>query len=728
MSNSVTHLRSRQLSAIATCTLVLSTAAYAQEPGKSGSGLEEIVVTAQRRAENQQEVPIAVTTLTAAEIEGAGVTGTDNLRAVTPGLMFTTQQRSSQVFIRGVGSQSTGAGDEGAVATYIDGVYYPSSWGNVISFNNIERVEVLKGPQGTLFGRNATGGLIHVITREPQADFSSRVGVSYDNFDTVEGTLYATGGGEQIAADIAAYGVHQGEGWGDDLTNGGDVNRKREQAVRSKIAWTPTDDDRLTLALDYSMNESDIGLIRTPIPGHVAVGGVTNPGSIYDFIGNFRRFDDTEIEAYGGALKYERDLGGSSLSILTAYRKEDSAYKFDSDGTVATLVHSDLHEETESVQTEVLLTGSAQKLDWTGGVFLFNADSRFNLTQGSVLPSLQWEGVRKQDTHSIAGFAQGTYSFTDTTRLTLGARYTRDKRNHSARDVALPGLVVAGTPVPAGTAFFTKQDDKTWGEWTYRVALDQKLTESVMVYASYNRGFKSGVYNLSTPNQPVVDPETIDAYEVGLKSEWFDHLLRFNLAAYKYDYKDIQLQQVAVGGALLFNAAEGDVKGVDVELQLAPKLDVGELTVSAGASFLDATYDSFPGAPISTPGPTGGNITTSGDAKGNDMTRSPPVTGNLAVDYFLPVAAGELGFNVNYYYNDGFYFEPDNRVKQDSYSIVNAQVAYSFGPDQRYRVRVFGKNLGDEEYFNSITEFAFGDQAVPGQPRTYGVGIDVNFD
>ncbi|MET0660888.1 MAG: TonB-dependent receptor [Steroidobacteraceae bacterium] len=181
-------------------------------------------------------------------------------------------------------------------------------------------------------------------------------------------------------------------------------------------------------------------------------------------------------------------------------------------------------------------------------------------------------------------------------------------------------------------------------------------------------------------------------------------------------------------GALLFNAAEGDVKGVDVELQLAPKLSVGELTVSAGASFLDATYDSFPGAPISTPGPTGGNITTSGDAKGNDMTRSPPVTGNLAVDYFLPVAAGELGFNVNYCYNDGFYFEPDNRVKQDSYSIVNAQVAYSFGPDQRYRVRVFGKNLGDEEYFNSITEFAFGDQAVPGQPRTYGVGIDVNFD
>jgi iron complex outermembrane receptor protein len=704
--------------------LSLSVAAQAQEPARSGSGLEEIVVTAQRRAENQQEVPIAVTTLTAAEIEGAGVGGTDQLRIATPGLMFTTQQRSSQIFIRGVGSQSTGAGDEGAVATYVDGVYYPSSWGNVFSFNNIERVEVLKGPQGTLFGRNATGGLIHIITREPSSDFSSRVGVSYDNFDTVEGNLYATGGTDVVAADIAAYVAHQSEGWGDDLTNGGDVNRKREHAVRTKIAWTPTEDDRVTLSFDYSKNESDIGLIRVPIPGHVATGGVTNPGSIYDFVGNFRRFDDTAIKLYGGALKYERDLGAASLSILAAYRREDSAYKFDSDGTPATLVHSDLHEKTESVQTEVLLTGSTGKLDWTTGLFLFNSDSSFYLTQGSVLPTLQWEGFRKQDTNSIAGFAQGTYAFTDSTRLTLGARYTRDKRNHSARDLALPGYPTA----PAGTPIFTKQEDKTWGEWTYRISLDQDITDNAMMYVSYNRGFKSGVYNLSTPNQPVVDPETIDAYEIGLKSEWFDRMLRFNVAAYKYKYKDIQLQQVAVGGALLFNAAEGDVKGVDVELQWAPRLATGNLTISTGASFLDATYDSFPGAPISTPNPAGGNITTSGDAAGNDMTRSPPITANFGIEYSLPVAAGELGFNANYYYNDGFYFEPDNRVKQDAYSIVNAQIAYSFGPDLRYRVRLFGKNLGDEEYFNSVTEFAFGDQAVPGQPRTYGIGIDVNFD
>ena len=266
-------------------------------------GLEEVVVTAQRRSENLQQVPIAVATVTANDIQRAGVNSTDTLRQVTPGVMFTTQQRSAQVFIRGVGSQGTGAGDEAAVPIYIDGVYYPSAWGNMFSFNNIDRVEVLKGPQGTLFGRNATGGLVHIITRDPTSEFGVEGSVNYGNFDTKEGSLYVTGGGENIATDFDGYYVHQGKGWGKDLINGGDVNRKREWSLRSKTVWRPTDDDKLTFAIDYSWNTSDIGLIRTPLPGVPAIGGFLNPGTIYDGTGDIPKPEATKNEVKGGSVE-----------------------------------------------------------------------------------------------------------------------------------------------------------------------------------------------------------------------------------------------------------------------------------------------------------------------------------------------------------------------------------------------------------------------------------------
>ena len=225
-----------------------STAPGADSAAENKGGVDEIVVTAQRRAESLQEVPISVATLTADQLGDAGVLRTDALVQLTPGLVITRQLAGATTYLRGVGSQSTQPGVENPVATYIDGVYFPSATGNIFSFNNVQQVEVLRGPQGTLFGRNANGGLISITTRAPSGEESVEGSIGYGNYNTVTGNLYMTGGSDTLAGDIAIYGAEQGEGFGVNLVTGDDVNRVREVAVRTKLQWTATPDDVFTVA------------------------------------------------------------------------------------------------------------------------------------------------------------------------------------------------------------------------------------------------------------------------------------------------------------------------------------------------------------------------------------------------------------------------------------------------------------------------------------------------
>ncbi|MFA5632005.1 MAG: TonB-dependent receptor [Porticoccaceae bacterium] len=702
---------------------VCAVPAVAQTPARA---LEEIVVTAQRRSESLQDVPISVSAFTGDALEKTRIVGTGNLAAISPGVVITTQQRSAQIFIRGIGSQSTNPGDEGNVAMYIDGVYLPSAYGNIFSFNNIDRVEVLKGPQGTLFGRNATGGLVHVITRDPSDVAQLKASINYGSYDTREIAVYGTAGTDTIAADLSVYHVHQGEGWGKSFVTGDEVNFRRETALRSKVLWTPTDVDRLTFSVDHGDNNSTIGLIRPPAPGAIMSGGFTNPGDVYDSIQNLVVSpSDVDIENQGVSLKYERELGDITFSVLSAYRITESLYPIDADNGPAFLFHFNSREKTRSFQNEFLLHGSHDRLDWTAGAFLYNAKTEFDIVQltGMLpLPVLQTDNRRRQETDSYAVFAQGTYKLTDRTGLTVGLRYTEDERDLTARDVALPGHV----SLPPGGVVLAREDSIEFEEVTWRLALDHQLTDDMLVYLSYNRGFKSGVFNLTAPGQDAVKPEILDAYEIGLKSELFDNRLRLNVAGFYYDYKDIQLTRNQAGVTFQFNAAEAEVYGLDVEALFVPDVKVGNLELKAGVTVLDTEYTHFPDAPFTVPNPAGGNTTTSGDATGHKLVRAPDVTFNIGLDYSIPVAEGTLGWNINYYYNDGYFFESDNRLSQPSYDVVNAVVSYSFGPGERYTLRAFAENLTDEEYYQHGSQGAFGDVVTPQPPRTLGIGFDFN--
>ncbi len=698
--------------------------AAAQSPA---GGLEDIVITAQRRGQSLQNVPISVTALTAADVQRSGADNSLNLANLSPGLQMNTQRSTLTPYLRGVGTQNGGVGEEGSIATYVDNVYVAMLAGANFALNNIERIEVLRGPQGTLFGRNATGGLIHVITRDPQFTPSLDVNLGYANYDTLSGNVYATTGlSDNVAIDFAGYYSNQRDGWGRNLTLGNDVNVRREWAIRSKLLIQATDALTIRISGDYNDRENDTGSTRTVIPGATLIGGFGFQGTIYDTQSNLPL--DVSFNQWGVSLQADYDFGNTTLTSITAYRDGFQFNLFDQDASVLNLITAPLTEVTETFQQELLLVGSTGRLEYTLGAFFFYSNAAFDLFQlrSSVIPAQNIDRFSEMTTYSYAGFAQGTYRFNDRTSFTAGLRFTRDERERFGEDFA-----AAGSPAGAGTFLRDTNgnafpNEVSYNKLTWRFALDHRFSENVLGYGTISRGFKSGIFNLTNPYEPAVRPETLDAYEIGIKTDLFDRTFRFNLSGFYYDYKDIQLTRVDGGVTQLLNAATARIYGLDVEAIYSPRLSTGRLELRAALSYLNGEYLSFPGAPFTTRNPAGGNTQVPGDASGNDTIRTPPLTLSLGVDYRRPIGNHEIGFNVSYYYNDGFYWEPDNRYRESSYNLLNALVSFS-GPDDRWRVSAFMRNITNERYYSVASFGTFGDQAAPGAPRTYGVSLGFRF-
>ena len=251
------------------------------------------------------------------------------------------------------------------------------------------------------------------------------------------------------------------------------------------------------------------------------------------------------------------------------------------------------------------------------------------------------------------------------------------------------------------------------------------MGDSSLLYASYSRGFKSGVFSTSSPFAPAVSPETLDAYELGAKTDLFDRTLRLNLSGYYYRYSDIQLQAInAAGATQLVNAALGHIKGAEAEITYAPRIAVGHLQFNVNLTYLHAKYVSFPNAIILTPRPTGGNVQTRGDLSGSDVLFSPHFTSSVTANYERPIASDyKIGGSITWYHNDGFFWDTQNRVRQPSYDIVNGQLTLSLPKDQ-VKVRLFGRNLLDKKYYSQVSPSPTGDIQQPAAPRTYGIAFD----
>ncbi|MFA5631339.1 MAG: TonB-dependent receptor [Porticoccaceae bacterium] len=758
-------------------TAVVSIAIWGTAPALAQ--IEEIIVTAQKRSERVQDVPIAISAFSGDGLEKAGVNNADTLSQVVPGLQFGRQVGSSVPYLRGVGTQQAAGGEEGSIATYVDGVYRLSPYSVIQSFNNIERIEVLKGPQGTLFGRNATGGLVHIITKTPQAETAGNLSISYGSYDTFAAGFYGTTAVvDNLYTDLAITFSDQGKGYGKNRFTGNDANKSEEFGIRNKWRWDTSDNTDVTLAVDYTDMESSISIARQPAPGSLGVDGqvvfagciaglggnpgspspseagicapvaaanaTVNTGDFYDINSDTDPY--YEAEDYGIQLEIRHSLDTLDVISISSYRENKASQILDQEGSILPVIYAPLQNRADSLQQEFRLESSNQEgLRWIAGLYYLDSQTSydtFNLSgfgvAGLVPNAIAYQADPAQETTSYAAFLQLDYQLTSKTNVTAGFRLSHDKREYSAsHQIVLGGPAgpfftslsdfhsAEYVPIPiTADGAMVLSDQKSWTEPTWRTSINHQFTRDLMLYASYNRGFKSGLYNLPNPSNPgPVDPEFLDAYEIGFKSMWFEHRLQINGAAFYYDYKDLQLNSAAVGSTLTLNAGEAEIHGAEFDIIALP---IDNLELRLGVSYLHTEYTSFDNAPFFTPTGFGGNFVYSGDAKGNKLNRSPEFTGNLSATYEAATELGLVTVFGNIYYNDGFYWEPQNNTEQKSYTLLNAGISLTL-PGDNITFTLKGVNLSNEKYSYYDDVATFGSAVSSAEPRTYHAKIEYAF-
>ena len=710
-----------------------STSPQSQTPaaaGDSGKGLAEIVVTAQRRSENLQNVPVAVTALTPKTLAIAGVSNTDDLKALTPGLNFNTNLGGfGQPRIRGVGTTATGPGIENPVATYIDGVYIGTSAGAMFSLSDVEQVAVLKGPQGTLFGRNATGGLIQVTTREPTTDPHAEVQVGYGNYRTVNANGYVSGGlTDTLAVSVAGLYENQDKGFGTNLYNGEDIQAHRTEAGRAKLQWKPDGNTKVTLSGDFNQYTASDPAIRTI---GLRADGTPTPGGDRDI--------DLDVQPYlksrqwGASLTAQHDFGGVQLLSITAYRKSYFHVIFDADQLpVFGLALNEIQRDKQFSQEFQLQSTASGPFKWVAGAYYFHSVGQYDplgttgtfLATNPFFPLTEADAYVDQRLNSYAGYVQGTYTLARDTNFTAGLRYTSDHRSIDESQV----LTVFGSQIPEAPS----DASKTFNKLTWRLAVDHRFSPEVLAYASYNRGFKSGSFAPDTFPILTLKPETLDAYEVGLKTDLFDRRVRLNVAAFYYDQKNLQVNQIVQGVLLVYNASGAKSYGLDADLT-AKVTDA--FTLNAGAAWLHARYKQFNNSFVLNPLATGGNSFCQNGvasstapacpagtptATGNQLQNTPEFTFNVGGTYDIPTEIGKFTLAANLYHNDGYYADPQNRLRQKAYNLVDASLSW-FSNNDHFMIRLWAKNLNNEFYVEQTNPLNVGDNQVAAPPRTFGV-------
>ncbi len=703
----------------------LAQATAASPPPASGE-LEEVVVTAQRRKENLQDVPVSVEAFSAGQLKDSVIQSSTDLGVITPGLVSADQFGYFQPHLRGIGVVATSSSVESQVAVYVDGVYYGAQAGSIFQLAGIDHIEVDKGPQGTLFGRNATGGLIQIVTKDPEQEFSGQAGITVGNYATAGTSLYVTGGiTDKLATNLSVYFNNQADGWGKNQFTGQDVNYAQDLAIRNKWKFTPTDDDSIVFAMDYEQDHSAPVLI--PAPGTTPYGGPPYTGSPWGANGYYQ---PRNIEKQGGvSLTVQHDFGWARLESITAFLQSSLYTSFD--GTLVTdfayalnIEATDLHNQF--TQEFDLRSEPGDRITWTAGLYYYNADARYQpvTLSGGLLatpddPLQNLLTYSNSHANSIAPFAQATTEVYDGINLTLGARYTIEDKHFFG---SIYGYYAGVPPILFASANnATLNTDKP----SWRIAVDRKITPDILAYASYSRGIKSGGFNdQQVPVRPYA-PETLDDYEVGAKTNFLDHRLQIDVAGFYYNYSNIQTVSYPAGNELVYNGAQAELYGVDIDFRAIP---FQNFTVSGGLEIMHDAFTKFPAAQLSTPVAGGGDILTFNyNAVGRRLPIAPDWTFDISPLYIVPLdTLGDLTLGATVSYNDGFYYEPDNRLHQGPYTVVNMSAAWD-SPDDDYSVQLWAKNLTNEVYTQAQYSQGNGDYAIYAPPRTYGVTVKRNF-
>ena len=726
-----------------------------------GAILEEIVVTAQKREQNINDVPFALTSVSGKELENLEYTDARDLVAHIPGLSWVGAISKPSVAIRGVGNNDFQSSSFNPVNMYVDGVLQGSSFGISNVVHDLDRVEVLKGPQGTLWGRNSTAGLINfvpkkaVVGEELNGYASSTVG-RFEQFE-IDGAV-SIPLSDTAAARIAVKHAER-DGPFDSINPAYETSSGGWDFDSARINVVADLTDKLTLDITGSM----ANLESSPQPNkNLGVAGdCTNPGVLgtscsdgggfvntSDFFEIGTGFETFErVDRHDIAIKLNYDLGVADLVSITAYNDTTREALQDNDASPSQLSEGNFEDDYEGFSQEFRLHGDLDSgLNWVVGAFYYTDE--LSWYRSSVRATESGEaGARFQDlsNETLAAFGEVEFDLSDRLRLTVGARLTREEltanRVRSFSYAAQLGVFNSQTQVfqnrTTDFAVNIDDEDRSDTEWSGRVSALYTLTENANLWGTVARGFKGGNANGGATSRNadfnISAPEILTSYEVGIKMTALDKRLRFAASGYFYDYEDKQIFVIEPSGGIfgnvsvLGNAGELDIYGIDLEADMQLTEEFG---LSFGASWIDSEFKEFTtlsrgGAPI--------------DFSGNTTANTPEYSFDVIANYNMPlVSGGVLGIQVDAVYKDDVFFGDDNRffdpdganvkIGQDAYTTVGANVTYT-SPEDRYYVRLWGKNLTGEEYFTGGFDFSFRGALLfnIGEPRSYGLTVGANF-
>lgn len=718
------------MAALPVAAMAQAAGTQADAPQAAEPNVGDIVVTAQRRSESMMSVPVAISAFSGDTLAKAGIANVQAIQVATPSLIINNTGPNVQPFIRGVGSRLLQNGFDPSVATYVDGRYISRQTAISLDLFDVQRVEVLKGPQGVLFGRNASAGAIRVITNEVSDQAEGMFKAGYGNYNHL--TVQAMGNmpiSDSFGIRIAGM-TDQHDGFATNIDPRGrrEWDDKNMSAVRGKARFdNGTVDANLTLSYWRQNDEAGNDTVALgPLQYHTGIvrGGTTGVG-----IKQVSSLVDRSIKKreFAGEFDLGIDLGGARLSSITTYADLNNVLSFDGDGTSAILVDAFVKEKTKTFAQELQISSDNDgPIEWIAGLYYFNDKTGYDIfiDNGARLFS---QGHQFVKTTSYAGFGQLGWKVSDALKLVVGGRYTKDKKA-----VSLTPSNYNGIP----TVSPSNSDEASWSKFTPTATLEYSFADS-MLYAKFARGFKSGGYNYPYGGLAPVNPEVLDMYEVGLKSSLFDRKVRLTLSSYYYDYKDLQVSRAATEGSAVIitqNAANARLYGVDADLTWNVTRD---LTFSGGFAWQHSEYRNYDLATAKVfralqPGGSGpGMIDIPYDADGESLLRAPAFSAYASVNYSIPVGNAKVPVNIAYSYKGSYKFDfianPSTEVlRQKAYHLVNARIGYE--PDGgRWSAGFWVNNLFRERYFDDVVASGTGFRGSYGAPRTYGADLTFRF-
>lgn len=745
----MSRIKATLLVSAATIQVALAFPAMAQESGSAAGNspaTAEIVVTALRRAQSVQDIPAAVSAVSGEALEKRGITDPSDLQFITPNLQVGKSQGNTAFTIRGVGFNTVGSP---AIAVHVDGVFQPRPSMGDLAQIDVARVEVLRGPQGTLYGRNANGGVINFISNRPTDVFEGKVTARYANFDQLylEGVVNVPLG-EGVGTRLVLAHKEQGEGFIKNLGDGPDLLDEGYTAARLAFDFAPTDALKVQLTGTYVHRDGAVyssiaqtrprtsGVRGAPFGDLAAYGGdvYTALGAQWSGKPNTSYVNDASSsnrDAWSISGVVDWDLGGDlKLHTVTAYQDFDEKHRSDLDGSSASIYLGRIDRTSKTFTQELNLNGTVGPLDFIIGGFYMKEDFAQDLVieepngNGSFLPGSTLNFITPYyKTKAVAAYTDLTLNVTDNLRLIGGLRHSRDRQT-TYQDFLIDAdiLVAPGTTINLGQQCLGRLPKLKFNSTTPRLGIQFDASSDTTFYGNYTKGFKVGGYNTDGTCNDEYEPEKITAYEAGIKNSFLNGQLTLNLTGFYYDYTNLQLQQIIGVGVSIINAPAARIKGLEVETTWHPSR---EFSAFGSLSLLDAKYTNF----ITSDGAQNDAIV---DLKGNYLNNAPKVSVNLGVD-ITPgqVFGGDLNFRADTSYRSETFVRETNdpRLERNRpYFITNASLSWT-SPNDRFLVRAFVTNLFDEVYITqSQWSATIGARAVSyNTPRQYGLETQFKF-